>query len=252
MPYLKHLTLNFTAMFRSQFIDGTHIDNEILSHMPQLNTFTFHIATITRTSDMEYQQSTDDIQRTFVNWKQNEMKCCVDYFSNDIAKCHIYSFPYNFPYIEGVTNSFQGGLFKSVTKVSLYDTRSFEHDFFKWITNAFPYLKRLIIVNLAPQENKYSNDIINRRQIFPTISYPNLICLNVISGHIDYVDQFLRDEKAYIPRFEQLRIKYEHLVSVTNNFTSERTWINCAKVKQLDIKESIVYPENFYRYFPLL
>jgi hypothetical protein len=252
MPYLKHLTLHFQARYRSQFINGIHIDNEILSHMPQLNKFNFHIATITRTSDMEYQPSTNDIERTFVNWKQNEMKCCVDYFSNNIGKCNIYTLPYNFRKLGGVTYSFQGGLFKNVTKIELYDTRSFEHDFFKWITKAFPYLKRLAVMNSTPQEHKHSNDIINGQQMFPTISYPNLIYLNLFMGHTDYVDQFLRDEKAFIPRLRQLVIKYEHLVTITHNFTNEATQISCAKVRQLDIRKSIVYPENVYRYFPLL
>jgi hypothetical protein len=252
MSYLKHLTLHFTAMHRSQFIDGSHIDNEIVSYMAQLNTFNFHIATITRISDMGYQKSSDDIQQTFVNWKENQIKCYVDYFSNNIGACHTYSCPYNFAYIDGVSNSFQGGRFKSVTKVVLYDTRSFEHDFFEWIPKAFPYLKRLVVINPKPQKHKYSNDRINGQQICPTILYTDLICLSLISGHIDYVDQFLHDEKACIPRLAQLIIKYEHLVAVTNNFTSETTRINCANVRRLVIKKSIVYPENLYHYFPLL
>jgi hypothetical protein len=249
---MKHLTLDFQAVYRSEFINGAHIDNEIRPHMPQLNTFNFHITTINRSSDMAYQPLTVDTERTFVNWKQNEIKCCVDYFSNNISKCDIYTLPYNFRYFHSVTNSFQGGLFKSVTKMELYDTRSFEHDFFKRITIAFPSLKRLVVVNSIPQEHKYSNDIINGQQMFPTISYPNLIYLNLIRGHIDYVDQFLRVEKAFIPRLTTLTIKYEHLVTITNNFTTEATRINCAKVRKLDVGESSVYPENFSHYFPSL
>ena len=252
MSHLKHLTLNFTALHRRQFIDGIHIQNEIVSHMAQLNVFKFHIATITTTSEMEYQQSSDDIKHTFANWKESQVKCYVDYLSDDTGKCHVYSCPYNFSYIDGVSNSFQGDPFESVTKMGLYDTRPFEHEFFQWITKACPYLKHLILINSAPPKHKYSNDTNNSEQNFPIIRYPNLRCLNLILGHIHYVDQFLHDEKTCIPHLAQLRIKYEHLVAVTNNFTSETTRINCAKVRHLYIKESIVYPENFYHYFPLL
>jgi hypothetical protein len=252
MVYLKHLTLNFTAVDQSRFIDGNHINNEIVSHMPQLNTFKFHIVTVGRTVDMEYEQSCDDIKYTFINWKRSEVKCYVDYFSNNIGKCHIYTCPYNFSYIDGVSNSFRGALFKNVTKMKLYDKRPFEYDFFEWISKACLYLRHLIIVNSTPQQHRCSNDATSRQHILPTIHYSHLICLILILGHIDYVDQFLHDEKTCIPNLGKLKIKYEHLVTVTNNFTNGKTRINCAKVKRLYVDESIVYPENFYHYFPLL
>ncbi|CAF1050282.1 unnamed protein product [Rotaria sp. Silwood1] len=51
-------------------------------------------------------------------------------FSDESAQCHFYSCPYTLRYYHNITNSFQGGLFKCVCEVSLFDERPFEHEFF--------------------------------------------------------------------------------------------------------------------------
>ncbi len=53
-------------------------------------------------------------------------------------------------------------------------------------------------------------------------------------------------------RLLDLKIEYESLVIVTNNFTSDEARVNCEKLKRLDIKEPFVRPENFHQFFPLL
>jgi hypothetical protein len=252
MLNLKNLTLHIRTNNRSQFIDGIHLENEILYHMSQLNTFNFHITTHIITSDIQYRQSLDDIQRTFNKWKFGEVKCCVDYFPDDTGQCHIYSVPYKFPYILDVTNSFRGHLFKCVRQLKLSDQRPFEHDFFYWVANAFSNLKYLMVTNRIPQERKRSNDITNDQHAFPIIHYPKLVRLNLGLAHIDYVYQFLCDENTRISVPLSLKVDYEHLVTVTNNFACEVTRANCSKVETLKTDKSFVYPESVYLYFPLL
>ncbi|CAF2104619.1 unnamed protein product [Rotaria magnacalcarata] len=45
MRYLQQLTLYVIVTIRSTFIDGIHLSNEILDHIPQLQTFNFNIIT---------------------------------------------------------------------------------------------------------------------------------------------------------------------------------------------------------------
>lgn len=249
MSNLTHLTLDIRTQNRSRFIDGTHLEKEIISHMSQLNTFDFYIKTNIWSFDTESRQSREDIQRTFTNWKFGEVKCYVDDFEKPFGRFDIYSVPYKFRYLCRVTNSFRGDfVFKYVIILGVCDIRPFEHDFFYWISNAFPSLRCLVVKNEQPQERKRSNEMIN----FPAIHYPKLKYLNVSLAHIDYINQLLSDEKTRFYQPFNLRINYEQLITVTNNFTNECTRINCSKVQWLNIDKSIVFPENVYKYFPLL
>jgi hypothetical protein len=42
----------------------------------------------------------------------------------------MYSYPYTLTYYDDISNNFPGGLFKCVREISLFDERSFEHEFF--------------------------------------------------------------------------------------------------------------------------
>ncbi len=242
---LTYLTLNLKTDNRIEFIDGIHLENEIVSHMSQLEKFNFHITTKVEISDPEHRQSLDDIQNIFTNWKFDQVKCCIDYFPNHNGKCDIYSIPYHFGYIYDVGHSFHGHLFKNVTRLRVSDQRSFEHDFFYWISIAFPNLKYIAVLNRKPQERKYSNDQ-------HPVHYPKLLHLNVRFAHIDYVNQFLRHEYTRISQPFYINIDYDELVTVTNNFTNDATRVNCYQIDCHIINKPFVYPENFYQYFPLL
>ncbi|CAF2418395.1 unnamed protein product [Rotaria sp. Silwood2] len=198
---------------RLTFIDRIHLDEQVLNYMSKLNSFTFHICTFISTSNTVQFLSTNDIQKTFIDWKYSLISCCVDYFSNEIGLCHIYSTPVKITRFMYVTNSFRGSHFQFVTDLKLYDTHSFEHDFFEWASQAFPLLNKLTIFNLIPQENK--------RQISSIIKYLHLRRLDLINAHIDYANQFLFHTYAYLPRLVTLMIRYEQLTIVTNNFTND-------------------------------
>jgi hypothetical protein len=135
--------------------------------------------------------------------------------------------------------------------IRLFDERPFEHVYFNWIARAFPLLKYLTIDNMTPQEHKAEIESENGNQN-PIIYFPRLMKITLINAHIDYVHQFLRHTNSHVPCFSSLEIKYEQLVIATNNFTSDLTRVNCAQLKKLVIREEIVYPKQFYLYFPLL
>ncbi len=67
-------------------------------------------------------------------------------------RCHLYSLPYQFDTFFGLTNSFQGGRFDKVRWLIMIDTHTFEHEFFKIISQDFLFLRRLCATNSEPQK----------------------------------------------------------------------------------------------------
>ncbi len=165
---------------------------------------------------------------------------------------HIYWKPFKTTCSAFLSNSFHGDYFQFVVHLTLYDTRPFEHEFFHWVSQAFPLLKDLMIDNLTSQKNKYQTETVNNKQIFSKISYLHLYRLRLHLAHIDYINQFLCHTNAYVPHLHRLQIRYEKLVTVTNNFTNDATRVNCGQLKQLIFNELLVYPEHFHLYFPSL
>ncbi|CAF3544951.1 unnamed protein product [Rotaria sp. Silwood1] len=251
MPNLNKLTLSLNVM-RLTVIDGIHLDEKILIHMLYLNTFIFHICTIISTSETNYFLSPNYIRNTFNNWKYSPVSCYIDHFSDGFTYCNIYSITCQMTRFMHLTNSSRGYHFQFVTYLTLYDIRPFEHDFFEWISRAFPLLEYLLIHNSIPQENKCEMESIHNKKMYSNISYLHLTRLRLDDAHIDYADQFLRHTNAYVPRLQSLGIQYEKLVTVTNNFTNTVTRLNCSKIKQVIFDELLVHREHFYLYFPSL
>ncbi|UJR07088.1 hypothetical protein I4U23_011376 [Adineta vaga] len=243
MINLKKLTCSF-YIIRLKVIDGVDLYGRILCHMLNLDQFLFDICTIMPTCKANNFLSTNDIEKTFINWKYSQVGCSIDRFSNGNTYCHIYSIPFQMTYFMYLTNSIQNHSFQFVINLTLYDTRPFEYEFFQWISKAIPLLKYLTLDNFLPQIEKVENQL--------CISYNHLIRLRFTRAHIDYVYQFLCHRKAYVPKLSILKIQYHKLVSVTNNFTNVITQINCSQLKELLFDEIIVYPEHFYHYFPCL
>ncbi|CAF1037124.1 unnamed protein product [Rotaria sp. Silwood1] len=109
--------------------------------------------------------STEDVQRTFIDFTNNEIISYVDYFSEaKQTRCHIYSYPSFMPYYDDITNNFSGGLFKHVRMVSLYDEYPFEHEFFFRIVQSFPYMEQLSMINHKSQNRKQSYESSNDNQ----------------------------------------------------------------------------------------
>ncbi|CAF4006035.1 unnamed protein product [Adineta steineri] len=251
MPNLETLTFDL-YIEQLTIIDGLHLSEQLLIHMIYLNKFVFHICTISKTSETNYFLTTNDIKNTFLNWKYSSVSCGIDHFSDGYSYCHIYSTPFQMTRFMWLSNSFRGQDFSYVTKLSLYDTRPFEHDFFEWLSQACPSLKDLHIANSTPQKNKRQVATVDDKQICSKISYLHLFKLNLNYAHMDYVDQFLCYTNTYLLTFHTLIIQYDKLVTVSNNFTNDAKQINCSQIKQIVFGQLLVLPKDFYDYFPCL
>ncbi|CAF3797550.1 unnamed protein product [Rotaria sp. Silwood1] len=127
MSQLEKLTLSLEIGNRRTYVEGTHLNNEILSQMSYLRTFIFDIVTHIVDSN-EILKSNDDVRRIFVQ----HVDGYIDYFPNKEGRCHLFSLPFTMKYMHAVTNNFPGGIFRKVRMSSIFDDiRSFEYDFFK-------------------------------------------------------------------------------------------------------------------------
>ncbi|CAF4134240.1 unnamed protein product [Adineta steineri] len=125
--------------------------------MPRLNQFTFYIESFHHVRNGISLPSTEDIQKTFIDFPNNNIVSYVDVFPYiERNQCHIYSYPSLTRYYTDVSNSFPGGLFEHVRAVSLFDVRPFEHEFFLRIQKSFPFMEELSLDNCTAQNRKQS------------------------------------------------------------------------------------------------
>ncbi|CAF2513441.1 unnamed protein product [Rotaria sp. Silwood2] len=222
--------------------------------MPHLNQFIFNIRSAGHFIDVMSFPSNDDIYRTFTSFKDYQVISCVDYFPKaEYVQCHIYSCPYTLTHYNNITNNFPGGLFNNVQEIELFDERPFEHEFFIRISQAFPFLKVLFIVNKESQTFKQEQESKNNdNRNFSFIEYSHLITLGLINVHDDYAEQFLFDTKTCLSNYIRLGIDYHQLQRVTLNFTRNATRNNCSKIKQLILHEYLDLPKQYNTYFPNL
>ncbi|CAF1041555.1 unnamed protein product [Rotaria sp. Silwood1] len=246
MINLKELTLFLTVLKPySTYIDGIQLHDQILIYMPQLNKFTFNIITAIVNRNMKIDlQSNEYIQHSFIGKGYGEVGSCVHTRSeHNVGTSHVYSLPYKFEYFLHLNNSFQGDMFDTVQYLTMIDGRPFEHNLFKLISQCFPLLKELCVVNYQPQKNKQHSSIL--------IIFPRLILLKLFEAHVDYAEQLLCDKNIHLPALLDLCINYKSLAMITNNFTNNPIRLNCAKIKKLHI-DPFLRPKNFHKYFPLL
>ncbi|CAF2122620.1 unnamed protein product [Rotaria magnacalcarata] len=246
MINLKELKL-FLAVLKnhSTYIDGIQLHDEILIHMPQLNKFTFSINTIILNENIKIDlPSNEDIQHSFIGKIYGKVGSYVYVRSEDnVVVSHVYSLPYQFQYFLHLANYFQGDMFHTVRHLTMHDGRPFEYNLFKIISQRFPLLKELCVINCIPQKNKQHSPIL--------IIFPHLILLDLVKIHVDYAEQLLFDKNTHLPSLLDLCIKYKSLAMITNDFTNNPIRGNCAKIKKL-LADRFIRPKNFHEYFPLL
>ncbi|CAF1247349.1 unnamed protein product, partial [Rotaria sordida] len=256
MSNLEKLTLSLRVRGRNSFIDGTYLHNYVLSQMPHLHTFAFNIVTDFVRINQQFKPSSDDIRRTFIE-KGYHVDCSVEYNDFKGGRCHVYSLSFNIERIRYITHSFSGGMFMNVRVLHMCDlTHPFEHDLFARISHSFPLLSNLTITNIMPQNENRSQQLVESEEASSIIEYSHLVELSFscTSAHIDYVEQFLCSLNTRLPCLSKLHVEYEHLVTVTKNFTRNTTRMNCAKLKHINFrrKRGIVRSKDFDLYFPLL
>lgn len=237
MSNVEKLYLELDIDSYKEFIDGNDLKENIINYMPQLNQFAFNIRVVKHSPNVMNLPSNKYIQNTFKGFKENQIISCIDHFAaRGYSYCHIYSCPYRMNYYFNITNSFPGGLFQYVRRVSLYDEKPFEHEFFLQIAESFPFMKDLSVINAKPQRNKLSRKSkkINNQDLL-IIVYPSLIDLNLMEAHDDYIEQFLLDTDICLSNNTELSVYYEALKRVTENFTRHATRSNCMKLHSIRI-----------------
>ena len=249
MSHLEKLTLYLRIRHKSTFINGSHLNNDILMNMPQLHSFTFYISTDTYNGNHLY-VSNHDVQQTFTNKGYQQASCIVNYFPNARAICHIFSLPFAFDHLECIANRFPTIVFNRVTFLRVYDFVPFEHEFFIRIATAFPLLKCFNVMNLMPQVWNVNGIQSNDNQSYSIVAYSHLISLDLRFVCIDYIEEFLLETKTHLLRPIELKVRYDQLKTVTKNFTNDATRLNCANVKRLITEPISVYLQEVYDYFP--
>jgi hypothetical protein len=247
MINLEELNLSLSVKrLNSSYIDGIQLYDQFLIYMTKLNKFTFSIDTKVTNREVRIElPSNEDIQHSFIGKTYQQVASYVHTIStNIVGKCRIYSLPYEFEHFLNLDNSFQGGIFHKVRYLTMSDNIAFENELFQLISQHFPFLEFLSIDNVKRQKNK--------QRLSRLITFPYLTRLNIVCTHDDYVKQLLMKKNAHLPCLSNLRISYESLTKLTNNFTNDATLFNFNKLKYLDVRQPFVYPENFHQYFPLL
>ena len=249
MSALEKLTISLLVKNRTSFIDGIHLHNAIESRMPYLFTFVFNIFTHHVLFSETNRPSSDDIRRTFI--QGTSFDCYVDYNWDGQGLCHVYSLPLPLAHLQGITNNFPGGQFIHVRSLYVMDAMCpFEHEFFQRISRSFPLLRSITVITLL--EQKRSGECLDDEQVSSIVEFSHLIELDLEDAHINYVEQFLIDRRISLPRLNSLRVQYEHLTRVTENFTNNTTRLNCAKVKRLITEVIMTHSKDVYLYFPSL
>jgi len=96
---------------------------------------------------------------------------------------------------------------------------------------SFSLLKDFEVVNFTSQFWDGEKLVFDDTQSYSVVEYPHLTSLDIRAVDGDYVDQFLNMTKTYVPRITTLKVDYNQLARVTENFTRDATRLNCAKVK---------------------
>ncbi|CAF2125107.1 unnamed protein product [Rotaria magnacalcarata] len=228
MLNLKELDLNVVAESHEKFIDGDTLQKDIIIYMPQLHKFTFNICSTINHRNFSLNEH---IQKMHI-----------------ISQYHIYSYRCKLKVYSDITNNFPGRLFTSVTKVSLYDERPFEHEFFLRIAESFPFMKELTIENRKALGRLIKR--INDNQILSIIEYPNLNRLDLTKTHDDYIELSLFDTKMSLPHNIHHCVGYHSLKRVTYCFTRYITGYNCAKLPALYLSPVDERDESVHYYLP--
>ncbi|CAF3810313.1 unnamed protein product [Rotaria sp. Silwood1] len=210
--------------------------------MRQLNKFTFNICSTVSLHNQINLLSNEDIKYIFNEFQKNkQIISCVDYFSEiERGECHIYSCPYESKEYHKITNNFPGGIFKHVHEISLFDEQPFEHKFFFQISQSFPFMKKLTLINEKPSRNLHDNN-----EHLSIIEYPHLSQLDLSEAQDDYIEQFLVDTKISLSNSFYLCCRLSKVLKrVTQHFARNTTRINCSKVRSLCLIGKCRIPEH--------
>jgi hypothetical protein len=212
------------------FIDGFDLQRDIISYMPYLRQFYFHIRSIVPYAP---HINIDTIRQTFVQ-QQQPVDCVLDYFNNHYGQCQIFSLPFIGTRLDFISNRFplvdeNQEKFSHVTTILLFDdVKPFENTFFELVSRALPHLKSLEVFNRLEQQEKITTTT-------NFIEFPHLVTLILYDIHIDYAEQLLC--RIHLPRLVELLIHYDPLLTIVNEHEEEAK-ANCSKIELVRIIEA--------------
>ncbi|CAF2731684.1 unnamed protein product [Rotaria sp. Silwood2] len=218
------LAIEFKSNTPKHFIDGFDLDKDIISYMPHLCQFHFHIRSILpNASHVEI----DTIRQSFMK-QQQSVDCAIDYFNNDHGQCQIYSLPFIGTRLDFISNRFPlfdtNKTFSMVTKLLLFDDiQPFESDFFERVSRALPHLKTLDIMNELEQQKKIETTTNN-------LEFTHLTTLILFDIHLDYAEQLLC--RSHLPSLIELAINNNILLKIIAQ-DQQQTKDNCSRVGTL-------------------
>ncbi|CAF1423758.1 unnamed protein product, partial [Rotaria magnacalcarata] len=205
MAHLEKLTLYLHINTDGLLINDTHLQNEILIHMPQLHTFTFYISIEIGACKLPRSISPDDIQKTSTNIKSIRTACVIESLNRFTTMCHAYLFPFSFTHLN-ISSQFPNMILNSVTHLYVKDSISLKHRFVMRISKAFPMLMCFSLRNSTTQLCNDHAMTTDENLSNLIIEYPQLILLDLRYVNEDYVEQFLLETKIYLPRLTQRRV----------------------------------------------
>ena len=197
----------------STYISGNELHNQFLVYMSKLKKLTSDIKTIVRNENVDIKLPiNEEIQNSFVGRLYQQV---FSYIRTSSSKrsgvCPIYSLPYDFEYFFSVNNSFQGGRFEKVRQLQMKDIVPFKYELFQRISQSFPFLKNLYIIN---------DQAMKKKLYVPTlITFHFLTFLRLDRADYDYGVLFLLRKYAHLPRLSHLHIEEQSLKKITKNFT---------------------------------
>ncbi|CAF4031222.1 unnamed protein product [Rotaria sp. Silwood2] len=154
MSNVEKLSLQLSVIRAERsYIGGNQLYEDILNYLRRLNKFMFNIHTHIVNTGIEIDlPSDDDIRNSFIKRGFQSVGTCIDKrFINHGCNCHVYSLPYLFCDFLFMSSCFQGGKFDKVRMLMILDRYPFEHKLFKIISEDFPFLQKLIILNFNAQ-----------------------------------------------------------------------------------------------------
>ena len=253
MPNLEFLHLRATVLVAGQYIDENYLEKNVFPRLPRLKTLSLFIHSYLYFFDGQLasslSQKTEQISFRFLD---NRIACYGDYFPEaGNIQYHFYTSTFLNKYFSGVSNRFPGGRFDHVCRVSLYDEKPFEHEFFVRIERSFPLMEQLIIDNWQAQHQREESDQLSsyHRKISP-IKYFSLGLIKLTDVHDHYLEEFLLHTKTTFDRQLTLLMKYDSLKRVTNNFTRDELRVNARKVVRLVLYGNCEFSTCLEEYFP--
>ncbi|CAF1230576.1 unnamed protein product [Rotaria magnacalcarata] len=216
--------INITTTRLGHFVTELDLEKDIVSYMPHLCQFNFHIRSILENaSPVEigtFRQSVMTCQQAVI--------CTVDYFNNNYGQCQLYSLPFIGNRLDFISNRFplfdMNNMFSMVTMLLLFDdVKPFENLFFARIACALPNLKTLEVFNKLEQQEKG----------MIATSYPDfsrLSALILLDIHMDYAEQLLC--RSRLPCLTELAIHEQVLLTIVAR-DSQQARDNCSKVENI-------------------